>query len=318
MVSIGDVMDSRTKVLFITGGGRSGSTLLDNILGQLNGFFTVGELWLWARRYRENLFCGCGTRIRACRVWRSILADAFGDPDNLDAEQLFHQFEAGCKLRHFPLIFAPGGPALLRSLVGPYLHALGKLYQSIQSVTSSAVIIDSSKFPPYGYSLGLIPSLDVYVVHLVRDPHAVAYSWLRQSEKARSGLAQEDPLYRRQFNASQSSLRWSTVNAMVEVLWGRSRGRYMMLRYEDLMSDPQRSIGNILNFIGEDPGELPFTGFDRVVLKANHTVSGNPVRFNHGTVTLRLDNEWESKLGKADRKRVGLLTHPLRVRYGYV
>ena len=34
----------RVKVLYIAGSGRSGSTILDRILGQLDGFFSVGEL----------------------------------------------------------------------------------------------------------------------------------------------------------------------------------------------------------------------------------------------------------------------------------
>jgi len=32
------------KVLFITGRGRSGSTILDNLLGQLDGFFSLGQV----------------------------------------------------------------------------------------------------------------------------------------------------------------------------------------------------------------------------------------------------------------------------------
>jgi len=33
-----------TKVLYIAGWGRSGSTILDNVLGQLDGCFSTGEL----------------------------------------------------------------------------------------------------------------------------------------------------------------------------------------------------------------------------------------------------------------------------------
>ena len=36
--------EKKVKVLFIAGNGRSGSTILDVILGQLEGFFAVGEL----------------------------------------------------------------------------------------------------------------------------------------------------------------------------------------------------------------------------------------------------------------------------------
>ena len=35
------------KVVYITGAGRSGTTLLDILLGELDGFFSAGEMrWL--------------------------------------------------------------------------------------------------------------------------------------------------------------------------------------------------------------------------------------------------------------------------------
>ena len=38
------------RVLYIAGSGRSGSTILDRTLGQVDGFFSAGELCnLWGR-----------------------------------------------------------------------------------------------------------------------------------------------------------------------------------------------------------------------------------------------------------------------------
>ena len=55
------------RVLFIGGLGRSGSTLLDRMLGQLDGVWSVGELvHIWQRGLQENNLCGCGRRFRDC------------------------------------------------------------------------------------------------------------------------------------------------------------------------------------------------------------------------------------------------------------
>ena len=47
--------DEKVKVLFIAGNGRSGSTLLHNILGQRAGFGALGERReIWVRGARKN------------------------------------------------------------------------------------------------------------------------------------------------------------------------------------------------------------------------------------------------------------------------
>ena len=39
--------------------------------------------------------------------------------------------------------------------------------------------IHSSKLPGYGVLVRDTPGFEFYVVHVVRDPRAVAYSWMR-------------------------------------------------------------------------------------------------------------------------------------------
>jgi len=40
----------KIKVVYIGGVGRSGSTLIDLLAGQADGFFSVGEIiWIWQR-----------------------------------------------------------------------------------------------------------------------------------------------------------------------------------------------------------------------------------------------------------------------------
>src|SRR5947208_16533925 len=64
------------KVLFIMGWTRSGSTILDNVLGELDGFFSTGELhYLWERGLLQNRLCGCGRAVPAGRVWSVVLAN---------------------------------------------------------------------------------------------------------------------------------------------------------------------------------------------------------------------------------------------------
>ena len=62
------------KVLFLAGKGRSGGTLLASLLGQLPGFFNIGELnRLWDWGLVSNFRCGCGLPVQECPTWHAIL-----------------------------------------------------------------------------------------------------------------------------------------------------------------------------------------------------------------------------------------------------
>src|SRR5580704_13221060 len=65
------------KVLFLAGKGRSGGTLLASLLGQLPGFFNIGELnRLWDWGLVSNFRCGCGRPVQECPTWHAILEEA--------------------------------------------------------------------------------------------------------------------------------------------------------------------------------------------------------------------------------------------------
>jgi hypothetical protein len=300
----------RIKVVYIAGAGRSGSTLLDNILGQIEGFFTVGELRLWARRFLSKSPCGCGKPLRNCRTWGAIFDSAFGAGVENAAREMSGQIHT------LPLQMVLGQRPD-RSATRDYLARLEKLYGAIAAATGARVIVDSSKFPPYGYALGRLPSVELHVVHLVRDPRAVAYSWQRQKNRRAGTALGDDPLFRRQSDPVRSTLKWAMSNLMTEYFWKDSYERYLMLRYEDFIENPLLSIEKILNLTGEKDLSLPVINKSQLEVMENHTVSGNPVRFSSGTVTLRVDDEWRSQIRRSHRLTVELLAWPLLVRYGY-
>ena len=62
-----------TQVLYIGGMGRSGSTLLAYLLGQLQGYVVAGELkFIWQNGIRDNELCGCGAPFRECAFWQGV------------------------------------------------------------------------------------------------------------------------------------------------------------------------------------------------------------------------------------------------------
>jgi len=305
---------SKIKVLYVAGLGRSGSTLLGNILGEIEGFFHGGELnFIWEHNLIENRLCGCGAPFDECEVWHPIVQRAFGGMSEVDACETGRLQSLGTRTRHVPLMLFPWGQRMLASRLGKYMGRLEKLYRAMQETTSSRVLVDSSKMPGYGYVLGMTPGIDLYVVHLIRDPRAAAYSWLRKKPQPDTDKLD----YMRGLNAVKSSLLWDAWNVSSEVLWRGSLGRYMRLSYEYFIEEPQRVVEDILSLLHEDAYRLPFVGQHNAELGSSHTVSGNPNRFQTGHVRLRPDDEWAYRMRLRDKMLVTLLTFPLLIRYGY-
>jgi len=71
---IKDSSNAPVKVLYIAGETRSGSTLLDCMLGETGSFFSTGELFLiWRQGFMQDLLCGCGKKIRDCEFWGAVI-----------------------------------------------------------------------------------------------------------------------------------------------------------------------------------------------------------------------------------------------------
>ena len=305
--------EERVKVLYVVGLGRSGSTILSNSLGQIGGYFSAGELnFIWRHNVVENRLCGCGRPFRECPVWTKVMDEAFGGMDVVDPREMMRLQASGTRTRHIPLMLAPRGERVLKERLEKLLMNYGRLYDAIASVTGSRVVVDSSKEPAHGYAMSMVPGVDFRVVHLIRDPRAAAYSWLKK--KPQPDTDTREHMVR--FSPTKSSALWDSWNASAEALWRRSPERYLRLRYEDFVAEPRKSLARILGLVGVT-AELPLAGEREVRLGVSHTVSGNPNRFDTGAVELRPDQEWVSSMSPRDRALVTALTLPLLKHYGY-
>ncbi len=302
------------KVLYVAGFGRSGSTILANTLGQVEGFFSGGELnFIWKHALIENRLCGCGKPSGECEFWGPVFDGEFGGQSEALAREMMRLQHAGARTRHIPLMLTEGGKQKIRARLGKFLDNTGRLYRAIQSVSGSHVIVDTSKEPAYGYALGMVPGVDLRVLHLVRDPRAAAYSWAKKKRQPDSAERE----FMHQKTPTQSAVLWDAWNAAIEALWRQMPARYLRLRYEDFIADPRRSFEEILKLTGEEDAQLPLVGERDVKLGISHTVSGNPNRFDTGAVELRQDRAWQRQMQPRDKALVTTLTLPLLKRYGY-
>jgi hypothetical protein len=307
-----------TVVLYIAGTGRSGSTVLANILGEVDGVFAAGEVrYLWQRGLNEGRLCGCGLPVRECPVWSRVLAMAgeVDDPERVDA--IVSMLQRTGRMRNLPSVLAGAvvprlDPAKAHSLA-PARAALGDLYAAMAAVTASRVIVDSSKLPAYANVLAASPGIDLRVVHLIRDPRGAAHSWSSKKTLA-DGAARS---HMEQIGPAKSAMLWDVWNLAGGVLFKGGPDRYLRLRYEDFVADPPATVRRILGMVGMENADLPFVSGHEARTSPNHSVAGNPDRLRHGAITLRSDDRWRSAMRPRNRRLVSALTSPLLLRYGY-
>ncbi len=302
------------RVLFLGGVGRSGSTIVANAVGQHPRTVSIGELvHLWQRGLLDNELCGCGSRLRQCPFWTQVGLEAFGGWDTLDLPGILELQHSVDRNRYVPLMLRPElSPGYRRSLE-EYAGLLSRLYRAISSVSGAPVIVDSTKHVSFAYLLRRVPGIDVRVAHLVREPQGVAYSWAKKVKRPEA-VDRDDDMPR--YSPARTSGKWLAYNSALHglsLLGTPTR----LFRYEDLMADPRAQIGSLLELAGLDPGPLPHLGDDWVELEPSHTIAGNPARFRHGRVELRTDRAWTTEMEPGDRRKVSMLTWPLRAVYGY-
>ncbi len=302
----------KIPVLYIAGTGRCGSTLLANVIGQVDGFFHVGELWhLWDDGLVANFPCGCGRPFRECPFWGEVLDRAFGNPRRIDPQEMIDGRQRSTRMRHFPLLANGAGQRLLKRRAQPFLHHMEKTYRAIHKVTGGKIIVDSSKGPTYAFLLGLMPGIELSLVHLVRDPRGVAFSSRRKKFRP------ETRAYFEPTGPAKSALVWLVWNLAIARL-GKGKGsRYLRLRYEDFIADAPGSLRQVTQMVGRSSTDLSFLGPGEVRLESHHTVSGNPSRFLTGPVKFHLDDEWRRGWNSRSRGLVTTIARPLLKRYGY-
>lgn len=142
------------KLVYITGLGHSGSTLLDLLISGHDQAFSVGEAKNFNPRLAPATNCSCEVkRVLDCPFWARV----------------------GAALRTASGIGLPELDLTATSRSKFIEHNVA-FYRAVQSVVGKRVIVDSSKSPSRLLRLSEAGCFDVFPIHLLRRPHGVVYS----------------------------------------------------------------------------------------------------------------------------------------------
>lgn len=314
-----DALNQRdARVVYLAGDGRSGTTLLSRIFGSYDGCLAVGEVYdIWIESLNGNRICSCGAAFHDCKFWNAVMDEAFGGMDRQTAEKLSALRESVQSVRHVPLIVFPWlRPPAFQLRLQEYIYTVERLYLAIQKVSGCQFIIDSSKLAAYAIAIAESPRIDVSFVHITRDSRACVYSWRRKKPEPVSG--DDAPRYLRQRSLFRSAVVWGLRNSTL----GWTARRFDVsaeLRYEDFVRQPRETITSMVEGLGINPRGGHWTSDDEVLaLNEHHIFAGNPNRVEQGTIRIRSDDEWRTRLSWVETTVVSGLTLPLLWKLGYI
>lgn len=316
-MTLTDPIQSETvapRILRIVGDNRSGTTVIGTILGQLPSATFVGELvQVWRAFTTPDWHCSCGQLLTSCPFWSDVRlrsnVDARFDVDRLrDATERY--------LRVRPIRLMSLVRRSLSSVLVDYAQALECVYRATAITAGAELIVDSSKSAPELLLALRAFRLDLDVLHIVRDPRAVAHSRSRQ-------IPTMQPVSRwmPSEGAIRISARWSVRNILIEAILARYASAQHRMRYEDFVTDFTREIRSLrsLNKVVDTTyiTEL-LTADGQIAIKPGHVIDGNTRVLQHAShIQLRLDDEWKSAMPLSRQAAVCTPAFPLMLFYGY-
>lgn len=298
------------STLYIASTGRSGTTLLETLLGLHPQLWTLGEpeMLAWTGE-RPDLLCGCGRRIVECDFWQTVLEEMCAS----EIRQLGYfrgPSGAGKVIR---------GGLLRRELMGReeesdpeidpaevYGQVSRKLLQSVRTVAAELTgqtpswTVDSSKHPYRLLWLLRARGIEVRMIHLVRDPRAFAYSVTGHGDGSI-------------WDAFRAGARWTVQNAIHQQVAASklSADQVYRLNYEDLALDPAQTMTELFSWLEV----AEFDVVSRFRDDVTHGAVGNPMRWKE--TDIELDRRWEREGGTALKLASFVGSSPLAGSYGY-
>lgn len=299
------------RVAYLVGPARSGSSVVTSLLGELPGAFAAAEMRLAWHGWHDRR-CGCGAALADCPIWAPVLADAMHAIGADDPQEVVALQAQVTRLRHLGRVVRAlraerRGTALPESLQR-YRRLLSTLYRGIAATSGAQVIVDSSKAPAEAAILSTVQGVELHLVHVLRDPRAIAYSWQRAIQRGAPAQGQG--------SARASAANWMKVNLGAEALAIAVRPvTHSRLRYEDLVEHPRAALTRLAARLGCEP-DLRFLDV-HAARSSRHMVGGNALRFASKVERVRPDLEWREAMDRRAAMTVTAITAPLLPAYGY-
>lgn len=273
----------------------SGSTLLAMLLDTHPQVATIGELdnsigEITARDPSSPYICSCGMPIRQCGFFREVQERCAHNGIDLDLHNFRTRLGQGMNKAAKRFTFGVPGrgfwfkeirDSVLRQMPPYHRHVRKVLERSeaiartVLHVSNKKVFVDGSKDVARAFHLLHESTLDLKLIHIVRDVRAFMHSRLK---RVKDGF--------------EKGVRYwvRTHSATMQLREQLPADRYYMFRWEDFCRAPREKLNELCSFLGVPQTELLSRVNDRP-----HHVIGNGMRLK-SVDAIRRDESWREGL----------------------
>jgi len=256
------------RLIYIVGTAHSGSTLLDLMLNAHPQIVSVGEV-LKINRPPKLFRSGAAKSVCTCGA-PCLERCEFWSRVLRQIEESEGKSLSDLNVQDYGNFDAAHAPNVV-------------LFRAVAEVSGRNFIVDSSKLPKRLHHLMQFDELDVYPIHLVRDAKGQIASVLKMNGLWRSILEYE--LVHEQIRRMLKSFPHSVV------------------RYEDLVLQPKRSLERILEPLGLKFDTQQLAWAEQV----KHNIGGNHLRRQTKSMLI-LDEKWKERLSSPQKLAIRLGT----------
>jgi len=170
-------MKKRINIIYVLSQGRSGSTVLDLILGSYKNNISLGELHNLYWDIKENNICSCGNKILNCAFWSKYL----NEKEIIKKISIYRE-KSGSGKRYRKTKLNKIYKTKYDNLdISGYTYA-SKNYELLEKIidrekyTDEICFIDSSKDPYRLYDLLHSGLFNIKIIYLKKNPFAWIFS----------------------------------------------------------------------------------------------------------------------------------------------
>lgn len=302
--------NTEKKIIYIMGHSRSGSTLLNTMLGITPNTMAASEIdAILIAGVTGNEYCSCGQRFNDCEFWAPV-----GESISKEMTLPIGEFLANARfLQNWRSLIFKRRLSENCAKLEEYLRINDLLYSLIFKRSEADTVIDASKSPMRYWHLRNLEGYNFCLIHIVRDPRGVCWSQLRSFKKDLASGVQKDVKGVSYFKTIKSLY----VNALLsEKLKRLHPEKSITINYDELAKSSAESLKSIESSFNFDTQELMDKIANDVPLTQFHIAAGNRLRMNNNIV-LRHDESWRTGLSKVQYILITLLSLPLILRYKF-